>query len=82
MTSTTDEVPPPEPQIPPEMAAALAAQGELLLAELEALDAMPQVDLTPAAVFDRKKGAVRCNLQRTTPVSPGSGICGDRHSTS
>ena len=58
MTSTTDEVPPPEPQIPPEMAAALAAQGELLLAELKALDAMPQVDLTPAAVFDRGKGAV------------------------
>ena len=49
---------PPEPEMSPEMAAALEAQGEQLLAELEALAAMPQVDLTPNSVFNRGKGAV------------------------
>ena len=49
---------PPEPELSPEMAAALEAQGEQLLAELEALAAMPQVDLTPNSVFNRGKGAV------------------------
>lgn len=45
----------PVPEIPPELAAALEASGEQLIVELQALDTMPQVRLTGAAVFDRAK---------------------------
>ena len=47
----------PAPEIPQELAAALEASGEQLIIELQALDAMPQVKLTGAAVFDRAKPA-------------------------
>ena len=45
------------PEIPPELEAALQASGEQLVVELQALEEMPQVKLTPASVYDRAKPA-------------------------
>jgi len=40
-----------------DLSAALEAHGEALAAEMQALEDMPQVKLTPASVFDRAKPA-------------------------
>ena len=42
-------------EAPQELVAALAAHGEALVAELQALDDMPQVKLTRGSIFDRAK---------------------------
>ena len=45
-------------ELPECLATALSEHGEQLLEELRLLDAMPQVKLTGACVFDRGKGRV------------------------